>query len=104
MRVAEQRELRARVFRRTKKRPKLTLDAVDMAVGHKDTHTAKFQRQALRDSGREIAVSGNIKKFRLLKGIGQVLSVGHMVAQMQNGVRALFFYRFAREAETPVRI
>ena len=79
-------------------------DAVEMAVGHKNAHAVKLQRQALRNRRGIVAVAGHIIEIRFLTGEGQILRIGQMVAQMHNRVRVFFFYGVVREAEAPVRI
>lgn len=102
--MAEERKPRARVLRRARKRGQIALDAVEMAVGHKNAHAVKLQRQALRNRRGIVAVAGHIIEIRFLTGKGQILGVSQMVAQMQDCVRAFFFYGIVREAEAPVRI
>lgn len=80
------------------------LTPVEMAVGHKNAHAVKLQRQALRDCRGVITVAGHIIEIRFLTGEGQILRIGQMVAQMHNRVRVFFFYGVVREAEAPVRI
>lgn len=72
------------------KRGQIALDAVEMAVGHKNAHAVKLQRQALRDCRGVITVAGHIIEIRFLTGEGQILRIGQMVAQMHNRVRVFF--------------
>ena len=89
---------------RARKRGQIALDAVEMAVGHKNAHAVKLQRQTLRDRRGVITVAGHIIEIRFLTGEGQILRIGQMVDQMHNRVRVFFFYGVVREAEAPVRI
>ena len=69
-----------------------------------DAHAVKFQRQRRRDRRRVVAVAGDVIKIRPLKGEGQILRVGQMIAQMHHGVWRFFFNCLIRKAEAPVRI